>query len=61
MIGALPKPCHPEARVLCEPGDLCNLRGAMRLRANCIGPSVRRKGVPQNDKNLESKFERLEA
>jgi hypothetical protein len=25
MIGALPKPCHPEARTLCEPEDLCTL------------------------------------
>src|SRR4029077_4549710 len=31
--------CHPEARVLCGPKDLCKLLPAARAPARCIGPS----------------------
>lgn len=61
MIGVFTMHCHPEARVLCEPEDLCNSREAMSLRANCIDPSGRKKRVPQDDKNLGSKLEGLVA
>lgn len=61
MMAVFPKPCHREARVCCEPEDLCNSREAMRLQRNCIGPSGRKKRVPQDDKTLGSKFEGLAA
>ena len=57
MIGVIPMHCHPEARVLCELENLCNSHATMRLRASCIGPRGRKKRLPQDDKNLGSKFE----
>ena len=56
MIGALPNPCHPEARVLCEPEDLCNLPDASLLHASCMGPSARQKRGPQDEKKSGSEL-----
>jgi hypothetical protein len=34
--------CHPEARVLCGPKDLCNLPALLPNSTTCIGPSSQR-------------------